>query len=136
MRYCAMPHARQPDAAPFPLFLTLEGQRVLIVGDGPEAAAKLRLLRGRGAELQAIAPDHAPDLAVAAHECGANYAQRMFQDADLDGVALCFVALRSDVVTRRVVAAARARGVLVNAVDWPELCDFLVPAIIDRAPVC
>ncbi|MBN8849580.1 MULTISPECIES: NAD(P)-dependent oxidoreductase [unclassified Sphingomonas] len=47
-----------------------------------------------------------------------------------DGAALAIV-----VDDDAAVARLKARGVLVNAVDRPELCDFTLPAIVDRAPV-
>lgn len=49
-----------------------------------------------------------------------------------DEAALAIVALDDPDAT---VARLKARGVLVNAVDRPDLCDFTLPAIIDRSPV-
>src|SRR5690349_11970287 len=99
--------------APFPLFLDLAGARVLLIGSD---AAKRRLLDRAGAAVEEVEfVDFAPAL--------------------LDGARLCIVAPGEEACVQAVVAAARARRVLVNAVDRPELSDFMVPAIVDRAPV-
>ncbi|MDE1146691.1 MAG: siroheme synthase CysG [Azospirillaceae bacterium] len=123
--------------APFPLFLTLTGQTVLIVGGGELALRKARLVAGqagtdgRGARLVVVAPDVQPDLAALAQEVR----HRPFADSDLDGVTLVFAAGEDDVEAARVAALARARGLLVNVPDRPALSSFIMPAIIDRAPV-
>ena len=49
-----------------------------------------------------------------------------------DAAALAIVALDDPDAT---VARLQARGILVNAVDRPDLCDFTLPAIVDRSPV-
>src|SRR3546814_14222183 len=52
-----------------------------------------------------------------------------------DGARLAFVALADEAEARAAAEALRARGLLVNVVDRPDLCDFTTPAIVDRAPV-
>ena len=61
--------------------------------------------------------------------------ERPFAAADLDGTRICIVALEDEGETAPIAAGARAAGVLANAVDKPAHCDFIVPAIVDRAPV-
>ncbi len=91
-----------------PIFLNLRGRTVVLVGEGEAADAKARLIeRARGR-------------IVPAWEAGATIA---------------FVALDDDVEARAAAEALRARGLLVNVVDRPGLCDFTTPAIVDRAPV-
>lgn len=89
-----------------PLFHRLTGQPVLVLGDGEAAAAKARLVAEAGG--------------VAVQAVG-------------DGVRLAFVALEDG--AEAAAAELRAQGLLVNVVDRPELCDFTVPAIVDRTPV-
>lgn len=90
-----------------PVLVSLAGRPVILVGDGEAAAAKRRLLERAGAT---IVGDH-PD------------------------ARLGIVAVEDDAAAERAVARLRARGVLVNAVDRPALCDFTLPAVVDRAPV-
>lgn len=91
-----------------PIFVTLAGRRVILVGDGEAAEAKARLVHAAGGE---IAGEDAAD------------------------AVLAFVALDDDADAQAAASRLRARGLLVNVVDKPALSDFLMGAIIDRAPV-
>ena len=90
-----------------PVFLRLTGRTVILLGDGEAAAAKRRLLERAGAVLS---DDEAADAAIAV--------------VALEGAA-------ADAAAARL----KARGLLVNVVDRPELCDFTTPAIVERDPV-
>ena len=90
-----------------PLFVRLAGRPVILLGEGDAEAAKRRLLERAGA---VIVKEDAP-------------------------AALAIVAIEDDDAALAAVARLKARGVLVNAVDRPDLCDFTLPAIIDRSPV-
>jgi uroporphyrin-III C-methyltransferase/precorrin-2 dehydrogenase/sirohydrochlorin ferrochelatase len=88
-----------------PLFHRIAGQPVIVLGEGEAAAAKRRLVERAGGV--AVGED--------------------------DPVArLAFVALAAP---EEASARLRARGVLVNVVDRPDLCDFTTPSILDRSPV-
>src|SRR5262249_35229588 len=119
----------QPDAtsAPalerqdlLPVFLKLAGRRVLVVGGGPVAAAKLAGLRGTGAEIVLVAPAiGVPARAeVAGHGKGVTVFERPFAERDLDGAWLVVSAAPPE-VNRQVAAAAEARRLFVIAVDDP-----------------
>jgi uroporphyrin-III C-methyltransferase/precorrin-2 dehydrogenase/sirohydrochlorin ferrochelatase len=88
--------------AQLPIYVSLAGRPVILVGDGEAADAKRRLLDRAGASVVGEAAQAA--LAIVVDDEAA-------------------------------VARLKARGVLVNAVDRPELCDFTLPAIVDRSPV-
>jgi uroporphyrin-III C-methyltransferase/precorrin-2 dehydrogenase/sirohydrochlorin ferrochelatase len=127
-----MPAPMPTEPALFPVFLRLAGERVLVVGGGAEAVAKLRVLLPTGADIHAVAPEPCEDLrdfdGVTLHE-------RRFAAADLAGARLCIVAVEDEAEAVAIAGAARAAGVLVNAVDRPAQSDCVVPAIVDRAPL-
>jgi len=89
-----------------PIFVRLRGMRVLLVGEGPAADAKARLIAGAGG--------------VVVRELPARIA---------------FVALDDAADAEAHATRLRGHGLLVNVVDRPALCDFTVPAIVDRSPV-
>jgi uroporphyrin-III C-methyltransferase/precorrin-2 dehydrogenase/sirohydrochlorin ferrochelatase len=91
-----------------PLFVRLAGRPVILLGEGEAADAKRRLLDRAGAQ---VVTDEA---AVA---------------------ALAIVAIDDEAEALAAVVRLKARGVLVNAVDRSEHCDFTLPAIVDREPV-
>ncbi|MDJ0391346.1 siroheme synthase CysG [Roseomonas sp. E05] len=130
-----MPMPPEAVPTPFPVFLDLAGTEVLVVGGGDVAAAKCRLLRPAGAAIRVVDPAPEPvieDLAAAGQVA---LLRRAFAPEDLDGARLCYVALDDAAEAAAVVAEARRRGVLVNAVDRPALCDFTTPAMVQRGPV-
>ncbi|MBO0709741.1 MAG: uroporphyrinogen-III C-methyltransferase [Acetobacteraceae bacterium] len=121
-----------PEPSPFPVFLRLAGERVLVVGGGEEAAAKLRLLSPCGATVAVVAPVVCEAVQAMADAGEIALAVRGFTPADLAGVRLC---IATGPEAELVAAAAHAAGVLVNAVDRPAISDCLVPAIVERAPI-
>ena len=88
-----------------PLFHLVAGRPVIVLGKGEAAEAKRRLVERAGGEV--VGEDH-PD------------------------ARLAFVALEEP---EKAAARLRARGILVNATDRPDLCDFTVPSVLDRDPV-
>lgn len=129
------PPPRPEAPAPFPVLLDLLGQPVLVVGGGDAAAATLRLLRPTGAAIRVVDPAPAEELEALAAEGGITLLRRAFAPADLDGARLCCVALDDAEAAAAVAAAARARGVLVNAMDRPALRDVSAPAMRRRGPI-
>lgn len=119
----------------FPAFHKVAGLPVLVVGEGPEAAAKVRLLRETQAAIRLVAADPVAELADLIAQSGLDHRAHPFQPDDLDGAVLVFAASGERSRDAEVVAAARARKIPANAVDSPELCDFYTPAIVNRAPV-
>ncbi|MGI9307288.1 MAG: siroheme synthase CysG [Gammaproteobacteria bacterium] len=119
----------------FPFFFDLRGRKVLIVGGGEVASRKAQLLARAGAKLSVVAPDILPAVAAAAEESGGAARRRKYAAADLAGCVAAVAAAGDDALNRRVRADTRRRGVPLNTVDNPALCDFIFPAVIDRSPL-
>ncbi|SER15845.1 uroporphyrinogen-III C-methyltransferase [Faunimonas pinastri] len=119
----------------FPAFHKVENRIVLVVGEGSEAAAKVRLLAQTCASIRLVAASPSDELAalVIAHDL--EHRPRGFRPADLDDAVLAFAASGERGEDEAVVTAARQRNVPANAVDVPDLCDFYTPAIVNRAPI-
>jgi len=118
-----------------PIFIDIREQPCLVVGGGEVAARKCALLLRAGARVTVLAPELSA--AFDADLAAARIAHRAarFRDADLDGVAVAIAATSDDAVNRAVAAGARARRIPVNVVDQPALCSFILPSIIERAPL-
>ena len=90
-----------------PIFVRLNGRAVILIGDGDAAAAKRVLLERAGAVI--VDEPHQAALAI--------------------------VAVDDDAAAEAAIKRLKSRGILVNAVDRATLCDFTLPAIVDRDPV-
>lgn len=115
----------------FPVFLKLEGRRVLLVGGGGVAAARLGELTRAGAYVTVVAPEIRPALLSFG---GVIVLQREFAPSDLDGVWFA-VAAATPEVNRGVAAAAEERHVFVNAVDDAERASAYMGASFRRGGV-
>ena len=113
-----------------PVFLKLDGRRVLLVGGGRVAAVKLRPLLEARAKVTVVAPDIAPEIASAP----VTTARRAFQADDLDGVSYVVAAAPRE-VNAEVAREAGSRGLFVNAVDDVENASAYAGAILRRAGV-
>ena len=119
----------------FPAFHPVARRRVIVVGSGAEAAAKVRLVAETDAIIEAFATEPTPELRRDIAAAGAELHERDAATADFDGAALAFIARGDETRDRAVWALAKAAGVPVNVVDRPELCDFHTPALVNRAPL-
>ena len=114
----------------FPAFLALNGRRVVVVGGGPVAAAKLGALFEAGALVTVVAPE----VCAAIERTDAEIVRRAFEEADLDE-AWWVVAAAPPEVNRQVQAAAETRRVFVNAVDDPRHASAFLGGVVRRAGV-
>jgi uroporphyrin-III C-methyltransferase/precorrin-2 dehydrogenase/sirohydrochlorin ferrochelatase len=119
----------------FPLFMSLQGRRVLVVGGTEAAARKVELLLSAGAQVTLIADVVVGEIAQLIDEARISWAGRAFYDEDLAGVSLVVVASNDEALQARVSQAAQQRCVPVNVVDRPRLSSFIMPAIVDRSPI-
>jgi uroporphyrin-III C-methyltransferase/precorrin-2 dehydrogenase/sirohydrochlorin ferrochelatase len=106
-------------AALFPVFLKLAGRKVLVVGGGPVAAAKVNGLLEAGAEILVVAPVLRQEIVDAAAAGRIAAVARPFSESDLGGAWLV-VAAATPEVNREVAAAAESRRLFVLAVDDPS----------------
>lgn len=119
-----------------PVALKLRGQRVLLVGGGSVALRKGRLLTSAGARLDVLAPAIAPALLELVHQSeGVHHEAAYPADLVVRDYRLVIAATDCAEVNRQVFLDCEAEGVLVNSVDDPPHCRFIMPAIIDRSPL-
>jgi precorrin-2 dehydrogenase/sirohydrochlorin ferrochelatase len=111
--------------------LDLEGRTVLVVGGGKVALEKVRGLLECGASVTVVAPWIEPELL----ELDVEILRRRYRESDLDGRFLVVAATATPPVNRRVSADAEARSLLCNVADVPELCSFILPAVLRRDPI-
>ena len=119
----------------FPIFLDLQGRRVIVAGGGDAALAKLRLLLKTEARLTVFATDPAPEIRTWATEGRLTLIERRTGPGDALCAALFYTANEDDAEDALAAALARADGALVNIVDNLQDSAFITPAIVDRDPV-
>ncbi|MXQ07693.1 uroporphyrinogen-III C-methyltransferase [Alphaproteobacteria bacterium GH1-50] len=119
----------------FPIFVAVEGRRIVVSGGGEAALAKLRLLLKTEARITVFAEDALPEIAEFARVGRLTLVRRAMEPGDATCAVLFYAANDDDAEDARVAALARADGALVNWVDNLEQSQFITPAIVDRDPV-
>jgi uroporphyrin-III C-methyltransferase / precorrin-2 dehydrogenase / sirohydrochlorin ferrochelatase len=118
-----------------PIFMKVTGRACLVVGGGEVALRKIEMLRRAHATIRVVATEISPKIMALAADEGMALRHAAFAPSDLDGAALVIAATDDRPLNERISKLARLRGVPVNVVDDPDLCTFIMPAIVDRAPV-
>jgi len=116
----------------YAVLLDLRGRRAVVVGGGAVAEAKVGPLLDAGAAVTVVAPTLTPGLALRAREAGLAHVARAYVAGDLEGAHLAIAATDDPDVNHAVYAEAEARGVLINVVDDPPYCGFILPSILRR----
>ncbi len=115
--------------------LRLKGRRCLVVGGGDIGLEKVEGLLACDADVTVVAPEAHPALRELAGEGSIRWEAREYQAGDLDGCLIAIAATDNTDVNIAVFDDAERRAMLVNVVDVPPLCNFILPAIVRTGPL-
>jgi len=115
--------------------LRLSGRRCVVIGGGDVGLEKVEGLLACDGDVTLVAPEAHPELAQLALEGSIRWEQREYRSEDLDGALIAIAATDDTDLNIRVFEDAEARSMLVNVVDVPPLCNFILPAIVRTGPL-
>jgi len=134
--------------AKYPIFLDLNGRRVVIIGGGNVATRKAETILGTGARLVVVAPrlDEMLRKVCAGTKAGstpstssgqasspqAELIESKYSKDYLAGATLVIAATNDEALNKQIYKDCQQLGILCNVVDSPGLCDFYVPAVVQR----
>jgi precorrin-2 dehydrogenase/sirohydrochlorin ferrochelatase len=115
--------------------LRLTGRRCVVIGGGDVGLEKVEGLLACDADVVLVAPEAHPELVQLASEGSIRWEQREYVAEDLEGSLIAIAATNDTDVNIRVFEDAETRSMLVNVVDVPPLCNFILPAIVRTGPL-
>jgi len=116
----------------YPILVDLQGKKALVVGGGEVALRKIGTLLHYGAFVQVVARELTAELEQLRSGKRIMFLGREFSEAYLEGAFLVIAATDDAFLNRRVSQEAQKKGLLVNAVDQPADCNFIVPSVLTR----
>ena len=119
----------------FPIFVALEGRRIVLAGGGEAALAKLRLILKTAADVTVFASRADTEIHDWHNEGRLTLVQRPLAPGDVTGAVLFYAADEDALEDARTSEIAQSEGALVNIVDNLADSQFITPAIVDRDPV-
>jgi precorrin-2 dehydrogenase/sirohydrochlorin ferrochelatase len=115
--------------------LRLSGRRCVVVGGGDVGLEKVEGLLACGGDVTLVSPEAIEPLRELAAEGSIHWEQREYRSEDLEGTFIVIASTGDTDVNIRVFEEAERRAMLVNVVDVPPLCNFILPAIIRTGPL-
>ena len=116
----------------YPIFLKLNGRRIVIIGGGVVAARKAQPLLAAGAHVVVVADTIDDVLTACCKDADAELIKSAYSKDYLDGAFLVIAATDNYQLNKQIYEDCRQLQILCNVVDVPELCDFFVPAVVKR----
>ena len=115
--------------------LKLKGRRCLVVGGGEIGLEKVEGLLACDGDVTLVAPDAVPELEALAREGSIRWERRAYAPTDLEGAFMVIASTDYTDVNIGIYYDAEKRAMLVNVVDVPPLCNFILPAIVRTGPL-
>jgi len=116
----------------YPVYVQLEGKKVVVVGGGNVAHRKVLALLECGAVIHLAGRALTPELQKMVEKKEIHFLGREFKDEHLNNAFMIIAATDDKDLNHQISTCAREKGVWVNAVDQPPDCDFIVPSILKR----
>jgi precorrin-2 dehydrogenase/sirohydrochlorin ferrochelatase len=120
----------------YPVNLDIKDRQCLVVGGGAVASRKAQTLIDCEAIVTVVSPEFSEALKNLEQTSDITMIQRPYQTSDLDDKFLVIGATNDENLNRRVNADAEQRNMLCNIADVPDICNFILPAIIRRGDLC
>ncbi|MDP6604918.1 MAG: bifunctional precorrin-2 dehydrogenase/sirohydrochlorin ferrochelatase [Dehalococcoidia bacterium] len=119
----------------YPIFVEMEGRKVILVGGGTVALEKIGKLVDADANVTVVAPELIPAVREFVDGGQATLVERQYEAGDIDGFDIVMIATDDGEVNRGVADEARAAGTWVNAADDVNNCDFILPSMLTRGNI-
>ena len=116
----------------YPIFLKLEGRKVLIVGGGKVAEEKIYAVLRSATDVTVVAPKVSQQIQAWADGGLLRHIAGEYRAGMAREYFLVIACTDSEKVNRDIYKEAQEAGVLCNAVDDPGFCDFYAPAVVSR----
>jgi precorrin-2 dehydrogenase / sirohydrochlorin ferrochelatase len=115
--------------------MNVRDRTCLVIGAGPVGLEKIEGLLAADAHVVVVAPEGEHTVEELAREGSLVWHRRRYEEGDLEGALLVFAATSDTELNVRVFREAERRAMLVNVVDVPPLCNFIMPAIVRNGAV-
>ena len=119
----------------FPLFISLEGQQVIVIGAGKIASRRVQALLPFGCRITVISPEACPELEGLAAEGKITLLRRCYSSGDLAGARIGVIASSSRSANQAAGEEGHRLGIPVSVADRREECSFYFPAIAREGAV-
>jgi len=119
----------------YPIFLDVEDRDVVIIGGGNVCARKVETMLRYGAKVTVVSPEFTDEIEAWARDGRIQIKRKPYEEADLDGASIVIASTDSETVNERIARDCRRRKIPVNVVDVTHLCEFIVPAIIEKGSI-
>lgn len=116
----------------YPVFMKIHGKRCVVVGGGKVAERKIISLLRDQAEVTVVSPQITAVLQELVEQQAIDWMARKYQRGDLSGAFIVYAATNSREVNGHIAGDAKTESVLVNVIDDPDACDFIVPSRLER----
>ncbi|HZU68112.1 MAG TPA: bifunctional precorrin-2 dehydrogenase/sirohydrochlorin ferrochelatase [Ktedonobacteraceae bacterium] len=119
----------------YPVMLDVRGRLAIVIGGDRVAAEKAAGLSASGAEVRVIAPQFCEELLKQAEHKRVTLRYKAYEPGDLAGALVVVAATNDPQLIQDIWNETQERGQLVNIVDVPAYCSFILPSILRREPL-
>lgn len=126
-------HTENNNGKFLPVFLRMNGQKIVIIGAGKVALQKAKTLNSYPCKIEVVAPeiDHR-----FAHLSNVKTHVQMYNPSFLEGASLVYACTNNATLNEQIGHDAATKGILANICDNPPKCQFITPATLHKDEVC
>lgn len=119
----------------YPIYIDIEDRDVVIIGGGNVCARKAETMMKYGARVTIVSPEFTEEIEGWARDGQLALKRKTYDESDVEGAVLVIASTDHQSVNEQVAADCRRRKIPVNVVDVTPLCEFIVPAIIEKGSI-